>query len=197
MGLPDAGWLLQPWYWSRAAGITSLVFFSLSVAAGLAGSLARRARSPAAGDWYRWHRLMSVIAWGFALMHAAILRYDPTVPFSWKAIAVPFAAPYRPFWTGLGVVAFYGLAGLLVSFDGRAALGQLRAAFERLHRLGPVIYGAALLHGAMAGTDLGRPPVRAWLVFGGVAATALLVLAMRRPEPAQSRGGLARAGAGR
>ncbi|WP_324717028.1 hypothetical protein U7230_01745 [Carboxydochorda subterranea] len=163
----SAAWW-SPWYLSRAAGLTSLLFYTLAVAAAYAGAMARARRSRASAAAFTWHRLLSIVAWGFALFHALILRSDPKVPFSWQALLVPFVAPYRPFGTGLGVLALYALSVLLISFDGRTSWGNRW--WRAVHRWGNVMYAVAVGHGLMAGTDLGPPLLR--LAVGALVAVA-------------------------
>jgi methionine sulfoxide reductase heme-binding subunit len=76
-------------------------------------------------------------------------------------IALPFASPYRPFWTGIGVVGGYGLAALGLSYYARARLGSAR--WRAAHRFTILFWAAAVAHSLAGGTDSGQP----WfLAFG-------------------------------
>jgi sulfoxide reductase heme-binding subunit YedZ len=87
-------------------------------------------------------------------------------------VLVPFAAPYRPLWTGLGVLAAY-LAGLLgLSYYARGLIGTRR--WRKLHRFTPVIYVLAAAHMLGAGSDRGTIGVRLLVLGTAVPIGALL-----------------------
>ena len=87
----------------------------------------------------------------FALLHAVVLLGDSYVEFTIFHLAIPFIAPYEPFWTGLGVIGLYLTAALTISFYLRKHIGQ--KTWRMLHYLTFAAYGLALVHGLMAGTD--------------------------------------------
>ena len=82
---------------------------------------------------------------------------------------MPFAsAPYRPLWVGLGQVAFYGLGLVSLSFYARQPLGK--TAWRVIHAASFGLFGLALLHGVLAGTDSGAGlmPLMYWVTGGSV-----------------------------
>lgn len=166
---------ISVWVTSRAAALGAL--WLLAVSAGLgyaAGAVA--ARRP---GWVRpleyLHRAFAVAGWMGALVHALLLRYDPTVPFDWRAVLVPMAAPYRPLWTGLGTLALYGWGLILVAFDARARWGV--RPFRAVHALAPAVLALAALHAAGAGSDVGLLSLRA--AGAGLAGLAMGMAAER------------------
>ncbi|HMD45701.1 MAG TPA: ferric reductase-like transmembrane domain-containing protein, partial [Acidimicrobiales bacterium] len=103
------------WYTSRATGIVALVLLSTTVALGL--RTAGRRRTP------RWpgfataelHKRLSVITLVFLGLHILTGVADTFVHLGWPSIIVPFASTYKPFWTGLGTVAFDLLVAVAIS----------------------------------------------------------------------------------
>ena len=62
------------------------------------------------------HQDLAAIGLGLAGIHVALLGLDATQPFSLAAMLVPFAAPYRPAWVGIGQIALYLLVIVTASF---------------------------------------------------------------------------------
>jgi methionine sulfoxide reductase heme-binding subunit len=92
---------------------------------------------------------------------------------------------YRPFFTGLGVIAAYLAALLGLSFYARRRIGA------RLWRKAPratvLVYLMGVVHALGAGTDASTPWLRAFLLVTGVPIVLLFlrrVLARRRPARA-------------
>ena len=69
-------------------------------------------------------------------------------------IAVPFAGAYRPVWTGIGIVAGYGLAVLGLTYYARTRIGPAR--WRSLHRLTALFWAAGVAHSVGSGTDRGQ-----------------------------------------
>lgn len=120
------------------------------------------------------HESMSLAALVMVAVHGGSLLGDTYLSPGIAGIAVPFAGSYRPLWTGIGIIAGYGLAALSLSYYARDRIGPAR--WKRLHRLTAVFWIAAIIHTLGAGTDAKQ----AWfLVLGGafvIPAVALLAL---------------------
>jgi predicted ferric reductase len=141
------------WYAIRSLGIlswaalTGSVIYGLLLSTGILDAIAHRTVS------FALHQELSAIGLGLALVHAALLTLDSTVPFSIGELLVPFAAPYRPVWVGLGQLGLYLTVVIVASFSVRRRIGQ--RTWRRLHYLTFLIALAATAHGVMAGSDSG------------------------------------------
>lgn len=137
------------WITSRAAGGAALLLASASVAVGLMVS----SRRPNANkrDLRAIHEAMSLSTLAMVALHGLSLLGDSYLNPGLAGIAIPFAALYRPLWTGLGIVAGYGLAALGLTYYLRDRIGAAR--WRRLHRLTAVFWLAAIAHTIGAGSD--------------------------------------------
>ncbi len=157
------------WYAIRILGLlswaalTGSVIYGLLLSTGILDAIAHRTVS------FMLHQELSAIGLGLALVHAALLAIDTSMPFSLADLLVPFAASYRPVWVGLGQLGLYLTVIVVASFSIRRRIGQ--RTWRRLHYLTFIIALATTLHGLMAGSDSGAPFALA--MYG--AATILLV----------------------
>jgi sulfoxide reductase heme-binding subunit YedZ len=160
------------WITSRAAGDAALLLSSASVFLGLMMSASRR--NPNRRDLRTLHEALSLTGLAMVGLHGASLLGDAYLNPGITGILVPFAGTYRPLWTGIGILAGYGLAALGFSYYLRDRIGTSR--WKRLHRLTALFWAAAIVHTLGAGSDA----TQAWfLVLLGVfvlPAAALLVL---------------------
>jgi sulfoxide reductase heme-binding subunit YedZ len=168
------------WLISRSAGVVALlliaasVLIGLTLAAGLAGPPARRRVLVALHEHAANCGLAAVGLHGVALLGDRWLKPSLT------DLAIPFTSDYRPFYTGLGIVA--GYLGLLlgVSFYARRRVGAKR--WRKLHRATPVVYLLALVHALGAGTDATTPWLRAVMLATALPAAGLLAARAAGPR---------------
>lgn len=137
------------WITSRAAGGAALLLASASVAAGLMMSSKRPSANKR--DLRAIHEAMSLTTLAMVALHGLSLLGDSYLNPGLAGIAIPFAGSYRPLWTGLGIVAGYGLAVLGLTYYLRDRIGAAR--WRRLHRLSAVFWLAAIAHTIGAGSD--------------------------------------------
>jgi predicted ferric reductase len=161
------------WDTARAAGFTTFLLLTLSVALGLV--LSARWKGP---GWPRFvtnelHRFATLLALVFLGIHIAAVWIDPFTHFSAAAVFVPFAGSYRTVWTALGIVGFYLVLAIWVSTLLRKVIGY--AWWRRLHGLAFALYGFAFLHGIGAGSDSGTTWGAA-IYFGSLALVAVLTV---------------------
>jgi predicted ferric reductase len=161
------------WYVTRAAGLLSYLLVWLSTVWGLAVSnkifdpVLHRAFT------YDFHQFISLLAIGFIMLHIVVLLADQYLPFSVAQILVPFAAPYRPLWVGIGTIGFYLVLLVSVTFYLRKHIGQ--KTFRTIHLLSYLAFVAAALHGLLSGTDSPLISVRV-MYFSTVLAVVFLTV---------------------
>ena len=178
------GW----WLASRAAAIVALILMVLSVLLGLtmATKVLRRPRLTKllAG----LHEHASLAALVAIAVHGLALLGDRWLHPSLAQIALPFAMPYRPLWTGLGVIGGYLTAVLALSFYARKRFGSSRWRFA--HRFTLVGYALGVVHALGAGTDAGTTWFQVVALAPLVPILGLLslrFLPQRSPAPATGR----------
>ena len=121
------------------------------------------------------HRQTAVTALVFIAVHGLTLLGDAWLHPAPAEIAVPFLLPYRPLWTGLGIIAGYLAAIFGLSFYIRRRIGP--RLWRSVHRLMIVAYVLAVAHTLGAGSDASTVWLRAWIAL---TASMLLVLSVLR-----------------
>jgi sulfoxide reductase heme-binding subunit YedZ len=160
------------WITSRASGCAAVLLASASVAVGLMMS-SRRATANKR-DLRAVHEALSLTTLAMVALHGLSLLGDPYLNPGLAGTAIPFVGFYRPLWTGLGIVAGYGLGALGLTYYLRDRIGAAR--WRRLHRLTAIFWLAAVAHTIGAGSDAAQ-----WWFLGLSAALvipagALLIL---------------------
>ena len=163
------------WYVTRAAGLVAYLLLWLSTVWGLAVS--SKVFDPVLQRFFSYdmHQFISLLAVGFIILHIVVLLGDRYLPFSLAQILIPFIAPYRPVWVGLGVIGLYLTLLVSVTFYIRQRIGY--KTFHVIHFASFAAYIAALVHGWMAGTDstLGTTQV----IYAGSALIVVFLLVYR------------------
>jgi sulfoxide reductase heme-binding subunit YedZ len=157
------------WLLARAAGFAAYLLLTAAVLAGLvvrSRPFGRALRGAAAVDL---HRTLALLGLGFLGLHATALVLDTTVRVTLAAVLVPGLASYRPFATGVGVLAGELMLLVYASFGLRRRIGN--RAWRTLHRLTFLVFAAATIHGLLAGSDSPAPWASA-VYLAGVGAVA-------------------------
>ena len=163
------------WYAARASGVAAYVALSIVVSLGLGlGGKAQNRR------WPRFsledvHRFGGLLVGSLIGVHVLTIAADSFLPFSLTQLLVPFAAAYRPLWTGLGIAAAELLLALAITNHYRRRLPH--RFWRTAHYLNFAVWTLASLHGLMAGTDRG-----AWwlaLIYGVAVSTVLVLILWR------------------
>jgi methionine sulfoxide reductase heme-binding subunit len=157
------------WYVTRSAGIIAYLLLWFSMVWGLA--VPGKFLNPILGPSFTvdFHEFISLLSIGFTLLHVFVLTIDRYLPYSPIQILVPFLSPYRPFWVGMGVIAFYISLLVTVTFYLRSKIGM--KTFRSIHFLSLLGYLGGTLHGLYAGTD--APLATMQLLYKG---TGLVVI---------------------
>ncbi|HLM84596.1 MAG TPA: ferric reductase-like transmembrane domain-containing protein [Solirubrobacteraceae bacterium] len=156
------------WYLTRSTGVVALLLLTAAVVLGVID----------VGRWStpRWprfvvdslHRSVSMLVLVFLGLHIITAALDSFAPISPVDAIIPFIGSYRPFWLGLGAVAFDLLLAIAITSVLRQRLGH--RAWRITHWLAYACWPIALLHGLGTGSDVKS----AW----SLALTAMCVLAV-------------------
>ncbi len=171
LGLPLTGQTSAFWYMARSGGIVTYLLLWLSTVWGLTLSTKITDGLVPATIAYGLHEFLSIGAVLFGLIHSIVLLGDRYINFNLVQLAIPFLAPYEPFWTGLGTISLYLTAALTISFYVRKQIGQ--KVWRIMHYLAFATYGLALVHGLMAGSDSSLTALK--LMYLGSGATVLFL----------------------
>jgi sulfoxide reductase heme-binding subunit YedZ len=170
------------WVTSRAAGIAALLLSSVSVCAGLmmAGRRPGAFRRERKSDLRVVHEALSLATLGAIAVHGLALVGDGYLHPSLADISIPFVSGYRTFWTTIGLVAFWTLLVLGLSYYVRARIGVQR--WRRLHRFAALAWILGVAHSLGEGTDAGQTWFLVMTAIAGLPALALLAYSHLAPD---------------
>jgi sulfoxide reductase heme-binding subunit YedZ len=181
------------WYLGRAAGIVSLVAFTLAVMLGATASTvgAHASDSEARRRLLQQyaHRAAAVVGLGTLVVHIGSLAVlDSQSGVGLRSVVIPVSSTYRPFAITLGALALWTVVFTTVVGGGRGRLaGSVSASrqWRRLHIAAYAGWALSIGHSLLAGTDAWMP----WMLglqSGGVAAV-LVAFALRLTSHARYR----------
>jgi predicted ferric reductase len=161
------------WYITRSAGIIAYLLLWFSTAWGLAVS--NKILDPILHRMFTFdfHQFISLLAIGFLILHISVLTLDHYLTFTWAQVLIPFIAPYRALWVGIGVISFYLIVLVTVTFYMRSRIGM--RTFRVIHVLSLLGYLGATLHGLYAGTD--APLLAMQIMYKGTLLVVVFLLA--------------------
>ena len=173
------------WILTRTSALTAYALLTLSMLAGLVLK-SRPFRGLRASTVTDVHRVLASLALGAVAVHGTSLLLDSKVEFAFRDLLVPGEGPYRPLWTAFGIVTAEVMVIVYLSFSARRWIGV--RAWRLLHWLTYGIFGAATVHGVMAGTDSDRPwAVGLYVGAIGVVAAATCWRVLVPPTAARKR----------
>jgi len=148
-------WNAVIWDVARAGGITAYVLLALAVIVGLALSL--KLQAP---HWPRLinnelHNFLSLLGLVFTVVHVLAVWIDPFTNLGWKAIFIPFATAYHPWWMALGIVGLYLGIAVGISTWIRPWIGYVW--WRRFHIVTLLAYLLVTLHSIGIGSDTRTP----------------------------------------
>jgi methionine sulfoxide reductase heme-binding subunit len=160
------------WYLTRSTGAVALLLLTIAVALGVLD--VRRFSSP---RWPRFvidalHRNVSLLAMAFLVLHILTSVLDSFAPISILDALIPFVGSYRPFWLGLGALAFDLLLAVTITSLMRRRLGY--GTWRAIHWLTYASWPIALLHGFGTGSDVKS----AWLLALSIACLLAVLAAV-------------------
>ncbi len=165
------------WMTSRAAGIAALLLSSLAVCVGLLiGGRIVQGHRP---ELRVTHEALSLATLAALVVHGLTLLGDGYLHPSLGDIAIPFLSGYKTLWTSMGIVAFWALLVLGLSYYARTRIGVQR--WRKLHRFAALAWVLGIAHSIGEGTDAGQSWFLAMVAIAVVPAIGLLLLRHRRP----------------
>lgn len=156
-----------PWHLSRSAGTVAYLLLAGSTIWGLLLSSKIIKETVPASLALGMHNALSWLALALTGFHGLILLFDNYYTYDLASLAIPFIGPYRPGWVGLGIVGFYLMALVVLSFQFRKQIGQ--KTWRALHYLSFVAFVLATIHGLAAGTDSGKIGMQLMYMGSGLA----------------------------
>ena len=169
------------WIASRAAGSAALILSSISVCVGLLmGGRVLKRRWP---DLRVTHEALSLATLAALAVHGLTLIGDPFLHPTLADVSIPLVGGYKTVWTTIGIVAFWAMLALGLSYYARGRIGVQR--WRLLHRFTALAWILGIVHSLGEGTDAGQ----AWFLAmtAIVVLPALGLLAARWIEAARSR----------
>jgi len=109
-----------------------------------------------------------------------LLLFDSYYTYTLSNLLVPFTGPYRAFAVGLGIIAFWMILVVTISFSMRKLLS--RRAWLWLHYTSYIAFGLVAVHALLAGTDATRPAMIAIIAGFSAAVGALLIMRIRQAQ---------------
>jgi DMSO/TMAO reductase YedYZ heme-binding membrane subunit len=158
------------WYLTRGSGTVALLLLTASVLLGVANTARWKTTRWPRFLVYGLHRNVTLLAVAFTGVHVLTTVVDSFAPIGILDAFIPFLSPYRPFWLGLGALAFDLLLALVITSFLRRRIGT--RAWKAVHWLAYASWPVAMLHSWGTGSDARQ----GWLLFLGVAC-GLTVLA--------------------
>jgi sulfoxide reductase heme-binding subunit YedZ len=139
------------WYVGRGSGLVDLVLLTLVLVLGIANRSGRAIAGLPRFAVAVLHRNTSLLAVAFLVLHVVTLWLDPFAELHFYDLVAPFAAGYRPLWTGLGTVAFDLMLALVITslLRQRMSLGSWRL----IHWTAYAAWPFAIAHTLGTGTD--------------------------------------------
>lgn len=160
------------WALGRGSGIAALVLLTLAVASGILTRSGRPLLTIPRFGVVELHRSTALLGSMFVAIHIASLFFDPYAQLNVIDAVIPFAGAYKPFWLGLGTLAFDLLIAITLTGVLRHRLGY--RTFRAVHWLSYALWPIALSHALGNGTDSGS----GWFLATAIACTAGVVAAV-------------------
>jgi predicted ferric reductase len=160
------------WYLTRSTGAVALLLLTAAIVLGVVD--VRRISTP---TWPRFvvdalHRNVALLAMVFLCLHILTSVLDSFTSIPLIDAVVPFIGSYRPFWLGLGAIAFDMLIAVTITSLLRQRMGY--ATWRAVHWLTYASWPVALLHGLGTGSDVKST----WLLVLSIACLLVVLAAV-------------------
>lgn len=158
------------WFIIRGSGIVAFSLLTASIVWGLLVSTKVFGRAIKAKGLQWLHESLGLAAVLATVVHMVALWADNFIEFTWFDLLIPGVSSWEPLAVTLGVVSFWTVLIVSLSFYVKKWIGQ--KAWRSIHYLSFGAFGATVAHGVMAGTDTSNP----WVASLYVASVIVVVL---------------------
>jgi sulfoxide reductase heme-binding subunit YedZ len=156
------------WAFGRVSGFVSLGLLTCSVLLGILTRSGRPVFTIPRFSVALIHRNLALLASIFLLLHVGSLLLDSFAQLNPVDVVVPFLGAYRPFWQGLGTVAFDLVLAVVATSLLRHRLGA--RTFRVVHWLTYAMWPIALAHAIGNGTE----GTSGWFLSLGIGSVVLV-----------------------
>jgi methionine sulfoxide reductase heme-binding subunit len=139
------------WYLNRGSGVALLLLLTATLCLGILSARGGQGRLVPRFVSQQLHRNLGVLALVLVVGHVFTAVADTYVDIRWWQAISPAGATYKPFWLGLGSLAFDVMLMVVFTSALRQRLGQ--RAWHALHLLGYLAWPIAMVHSVGIGTD--------------------------------------------
>lgn len=161
------------WMAIRGSGLIAFLLLSGSTVWGLLIStkvLGRAVKAKPVAWFHESLAIGSLVATG---VHMYFLFNHDFIDFGYRSLLVPGASAWRPLPIAMGVVAFYMMFVITVSFYVKKWIGQ--NAWRAIHMASFGTFLGAALHGIFSGTDTVQPVIMG-MYIASLATVSLLMI---------------------
>lgn len=152
------------WYMSRGSAIIGFIFLWLSTTMGLLVTTRAGKTWPGMKISTELHHYVSLLGLFFTGFHLIMLLGDGYLQPTLSQLLTPFALMnYRPFFVGIGQLAFYLWVILVLSFSIKKIIG--RKVWRGLHYMGFIAFFFGMAHGISSGSDTALPWMQVIYLF--------------------------------
>lgn len=157
----------------RGSGIIAFLLLAGSTIWGLLVSTKVLGRAVKAKGISWFHESLGIASLVATGIHMFFIFNHDYIDFGYRALFIPGASSWRPLPVALGIVSFYVMFVIIISFYVKKWIGQ--EAWRAIHMLSFGTFITAGLHGIFSGTDTSHPVVMG-MYIGSVAIVAVLLL---------------------
>ncbi len=175
------------WYIIRGSGFVAYGLLSASMLWGLMISSKAFGRAVKAKGLQWLHESLGLAALLATVVHIVALSMDEFIGFSWFDILIPGLSTWEPLAVTFGIVSFWTMAVVSLTFYVKKWIGQTR--WRNLHYLSFGVFLAGTGHGVLAGTDTSHPAAIATYTIAVTSVfllTIVRIIGSRGPRPRRS-----------
>lgn len=160
------------WAFGRISGILALALFTVTLILGIVTRSGRPLIGMPRFSVTLVHRNVSLLASVFLVLHVGTLMLDSYAHLNPADVVVPFLGSFKPFWQGLGTVAFDLIVAIVATALLRRFIGV--RVFRFVHWFTYAMWPIAVAHAIGNGTN----GTDAWFLLGSLAACLAVVAAV-------------------